>query len=168
MYINGTAPSKDERQHRLDLVEFGQRMHQQGFVSACDGNLSVRLEGNRILATPSGVSKGMMKPEQMVIVDLDGNHLGGNMPVSSEIQMHLTVYRERQDVHAVVHAHPVTATGFASAGMALDEVDACAFWQDSAIIWTLATSKLSPLFVPVSWTVWPLWALRSLVEPLSL
>jgi L-fuculose-phosphate aldolase len=121
MYTNGGATIKDERQHRLDLVEFGQRMHQQGFVSACDGNLSVRLERNRILATPSGVSKGMMKAEQMVIVDLDGNHIGGNMPVSSEIQMHLTVYRERQDVNAVVHAHPVTATGFASAGMALDE-----------------------------------------------
>jgi L-fuculose-phosphate aldolase len=117
----GSALSKDEQHHRLDLVEFGHRIHQQGFVCACDGNLSVRLGPDRVLATPSGVSKGMMRPEQMVIVDLAGKTIKGDLPVSSEIQMHLTIYRERTDVQAVVHAHPVTATGFASAGMALDE-----------------------------------------------
>jgi L-fuculose-phosphate aldolase len=116
---NGTP--KSEEQVRRDLVEFGQRIHQQGLVSACDGNLSVRLDEHRVMATPSGVSKGMMRPEQMVVVDLDGQKLCGDCPVSSEIQMHLTIYRERPDVHAVVHAHPPTATGFASAGMALDQ-----------------------------------------------
>jgi L-fuculose-phosphate aldolase len=116
---NGTQRS--EEQLRRDLVEFGQRIHQQGLVSACDGNLSVRLDERRVLATPSGVSKGMMQPEQMVVVDLNGQRLCGDCPVSSEIQMHLTIYRERPDVHAVVHAHPPTATGFASAGMALDQ-----------------------------------------------
>lgn len=121
MHTHGTAPSHPEERMRQDLVDFGQRIHQQSFVSACDGNLSVRLAGDRVLATPSGVSKGMMRPEQMVIVDMDGNRLQGDMPVSSEIQMHLTIYRERPDVNAVVHAHPVTATGFASAGMPLDE-----------------------------------------------
>ena len=119
MHTNGVHHPEDRL--RQDLVDFGHRMHQQGFVSACDGNLSVRLSGDRVLATPSGVSKGMMRPEQMVIVDLYGNRLAGDLPVSSEIQMHLTIYRERPDVHAVVHAHPVTATGFASAGMPLDE-----------------------------------------------
>jgi L-fuculose-phosphate aldolase len=119
---NGSVRSNPrEEQLRRDLVEFGHRIHQQGFVSACDGNLSVRLDDRRVLATPSGVSKGMMCPEQMVVVDLEGNRLAGDHPVSSEIQMHLTIYRERPDVSAVVHAHPVTATGFASAGMALDE-----------------------------------------------
>lgn len=112
---------RSEEHLRSDLVEFGQRIHQQGLVSACDGNLSVRLDGDRVMATPSGVSKGMMRPEQMSIVDLDGRRLAGEYPVSSEIQMHLTIYRERPDVHAVVHAHPPTATGFASAGMALDQ-----------------------------------------------
>lgn len=115
------AVSNDPAFHRQQLVEFGQRMHQQGFVSACDGNLSMRLGPDRVLATPSGVSKGMMRPEQMVVVDMRGDRLEGDCPVSSEIQMHLTIYRERPDVHAVVHAHPVTATGFASAGMPLDE-----------------------------------------------
>lgn len=113
--------NKPEEQLRQELVDFGRRIHQQGLVSACDGNLSVRLGAGRILATPSGVSKGMMAPEQMVIVDEQGKHLAGSCPVSSEIQMHLTIYRERPDVHAVVHAHPPTATGFASAGMALDQ-----------------------------------------------
>jgi L-fuculose-phosphate aldolase len=112
---------RSEEHLRSDLVEFGQRIHQQGLVSACDGNLSIRLDEQRVMATPSGVSKGMMRPEQMSIVDLDGRRLAGECPVSSEIQMHLTIYRERSDVHAVVHAHPPTATGFASAGMALDQ-----------------------------------------------
>jgi L-fuculose-phosphate aldolase len=120
VFMQKTA-SSPESHHREQLVEFGQRMHQQGFVSACDGNLSVRLDARRVLATPSGVSKGMMHPEQMVVVDMEGNRLEGECPVSSEIQMHLTIYRERPDVSAVVHAHPVTATGFASAGMPLDE-----------------------------------------------
>src|SRR5689334_11150192 len=99
MHTNGVHHPEDRL--RQDLVDFGHRMHQQGFVSACDGNLSVRLSGDRVLATPSGVSKGMMRPEQMVIVDLYGNRLAGDLPVSSEIQMHLTIYRERPDVHAV-------------------------------------------------------------------
>lgn len=117
---NGT-PQPSETQARLDLVEFGQRIHQQGLVSACDGNLSIRLGDDRILATPSGVSKGMMRPEEMVVVDMQGNRIVGESLVSSEIQMHLTIYRERPDVTAVVHAHPPTATGFASAGMPLDQ-----------------------------------------------
>src|SRR3954466_12853650 len=99
------STSSQDSGHRQQLVEFGQRMHQQGFVSACDGNLSVRLGPGRVLATPSGVSKGMMRPEHMVVVDMEGNRLAGDCPVSSEIQMHLTIYRERPDVSAVVHAH---------------------------------------------------------------
>jgi L-fuculose-phosphate aldolase len=110
-----------EHQHREDLVHFGKLIHRQGFVSACDGNLSVRLDANTILATPTAVSKGMMQPCDMVKVDMQGNKLEGDRNVSSEIAMHLTIYRIRPDIHAVVHAHPVTATGFASAGMALDQ-----------------------------------------------
>src|SRR3954468_12693823 len=110
-----------EHQHREDLVHFGRLIHQQGFVSACDGNLSVRLDSNTVLATPTSVSKGMMQPSDMVKVDLQGNKLEGDRNVSSEIAMHLTIYRIRPDIHAVVHSHPVTATGFASAGIALDQ-----------------------------------------------
>ena len=110
-----------EHQHREDLVRFGKLVHQQGFVSACDGNLSVRLDADRILATPTGVSKGMMTTQDMVIVDLNGRRVDGHRDVSSEIAMHLTIYRMRPDIQAVVHTHPATATGFASAGIALDQ-----------------------------------------------
>jgi L-fuculose-phosphate aldolase len=110
-----------EHQYRDDLVHFGKLIHQQGFVSACDGNLSVRLDAHRILATPTGVSKGMMHSSDMVIVDLHGKRLAGDRDVSSEIAMHLTIYRTRPDIQAVVHTHPPTATGFASAGIALDQ-----------------------------------------------
>src|SRR3954471_16843163 len=110
-----------ESQVREDLVRFGKLIHQQGFVSACDGNLSVRLDSHRILATPTGVSKGMMQTSDMVVVDLHGKRLEGEHEVSSEIAMHLTIYRTRPDIQSVVHTHPPTATGFASAGMALDQ-----------------------------------------------
>lgn len=109
---------KDQREQ---LVHFGKLIHDHGFVSATDGNLSLRLDGGRILATPTGMSKGMMSAKDMVVVDLQGNKLEGKRDVSSEIAMHLTIYRMRPDVDAVVHAHPCTATGFASAGLALDD-----------------------------------------------
>ena len=103
------------------LVHFGRLIHEHGFVSATDGNLSVRLDANHILATPTGMSKGMMTADDMVVVDMQGKKLEGSRNVSSEIAMHLTIYRMRPDVNAVVHAHPCTATGFASAGMPLDD-----------------------------------------------
>src|SRR3954463_7996308 len=90
-----------EQQHREGLVQFGKLVHQQSFVSACDGNLSVRLDSHRILATPTGVSKGMMQASDMVIVDLHGKRLEGDRDVSSEIAMHLTIYRMRPDIQAV-------------------------------------------------------------------
>jgi L-fuculose-phosphate aldolase len=109
------------KSQREQLVQFGKLIHAQGFVSATDGNLSVRLDPERILATPTGMSKGMMTADDMVVVDPQGKKLDGKRDVSSEIAMHLTIYRMRPDVQAVVHAHPCTATGFASAGLALDD-----------------------------------------------
>src|SRR5579859_5655856 len=120
-YLKELIQGSRERALRQDLVRFGKMLHAQGFVAATDGNLSVRLDAERILITPTCVSKGMMDPEDMVIVGLDGRKLNGSGNPSSEITMHLTIYRMRPDVGAVVHAHPCTATGFASAGMALDE-----------------------------------------------
>src|SRR5947209_2036883 len=99
-------PMSAELQHREDLVHFGKLVHQQGFVSACDGNLSVRLDAHRILATPTGVSKGMMTTADMVVVDMHGKRIEGTRDVSSEIAMHLTIYRTRPDIQAVVHTHP--------------------------------------------------------------
>jgi L-fuculose-phosphate aldolase len=114
-----------ERKHRDEIVRYGRMLHERGFVAAMDGNLSVRLKNDRILVTPTAVSKGAMRPADLVIVDLDGNRISGRRNVTSEIGMHLLVYRMRPDVQAIVHAHPPTATGFAAAGMALTEPLVC-------------------------------------------
>ncbi len=95
-------------------------IHERGYVAATDGNLSVRLRENRILVTPTAMSKGLMKPSDLVVVDAEGRKLQGKRHVSSEIAMHLLVYRLRSDIHAVVHAHPPTATGYAAAGQPLN------------------------------------------------
>ena len=110
-----------EDQLRQDLTQFAHMLHGQGFVAATDGNLSVRLDAARIMVTPSGFSKARLQPEDMIVVDRQGKKLSGTHSPSSEIGVHLTIYQMRPDVHAVVHAHPCTATGFASAGIALDQ-----------------------------------------------
>jgi len=112
----------DQAQLRADIVEVGRRLWTRGFVASNDGNISVRIGPDRLLMTPSGVSKGFMTPEMMVVTDLQGQVVSaepGRKP-SSEIQMHLVAYRERPDVAAVVHAHPPLSTGFAVAGLPLD------------------------------------------------
>jgi L-fuculose-phosphate aldolase len=114
-----------ERQHRREIVLFGRALHERGYVAAMDGNLSVRLDEHRILATPTSMCKGMMRPADLVIVDLEGHRLAGQRDVSSEIAMHLLVYKLRPDVRGIVHAHPPTATGFAAAGMALNQPLVC-------------------------------------------
>lgn len=109
----------DEAILRQSICEIGRRMYDKGFVAANDGNISLRLADGTFLTTPTGVSKGYMTPESMVRVDLDGRALSAGKP-SSELLMHLFVYRERPDINAVVHAHPIHATGFATAGIALE------------------------------------------------
>jgi len=105
---------------RADIVEVGRRMYARGYTASNDGNISVRLGSDRLLMTPKSVCKGFMTPEMMCITDLTGRKLEGDRDPSSEMQMHLEVYRQRPDVQAVVHAHPPTATGFAVAGIPLD------------------------------------------------
>jgi L-fuculose-phosphate aldolase len=114
-----------ERKHREEIVHYGRMLHQRGFVAAMDGNLSVRLDYDRLLVTPTCVSKGAMRPTDMVIVDQNGERLAGRRNVTSEIGMHLLIYRLRPDVRAIVHAHPPTATGFAAAGIPLTEPLVC-------------------------------------------
>ena len=106
--------------HKDEIVRYGKLLHQTGLVAATDGNLSVRLEDGTFLCTPTLMSKGMMTTDDLVIVDSCGHKVSGVRNVSSEIAMHLFIYRNRPDVGAVVHAHPPTATGFAAAGMPLD------------------------------------------------
>jgi L-fuculose-phosphate aldolase len=111
---------KTEREHRQEIIEIGRLVYQKGWVAANDGNITVRLDQERILATPTGVSKGMMHPDDLIIVDMQGNKIQGRRERTSEIAMHLTVYGMRPDIHSVVHAHPPVATGFAAAGKALN------------------------------------------------
>jgi L-fuculose-phosphate aldolase len=105
---------------RGDIVEVGRRMYARGYTASNDGNISVRLGADRLLMTPKSVCKGFMTPDMMCITDLGGRKLQGDRDPSSEMLMHLEVYRQRADVQAVVHAHPPTATGFAVAGIPLD------------------------------------------------
>jgi len=110
-----------ERCQRLEICAVGHRLYQRGYVIACEGNLSVRLDAERILLTPSGVCKGDLTPQELLLTDLSGVVLSGAGQPSSEMQMHLLYYRARPDVQAICHAHPPTATGFAVAGRALEE-----------------------------------------------
>ena len=111
---------KNEERLRADIVETGRRLHSRAYVASNDGNISVRLDDDRLLTTPKGVSKGFMTPDMIVTTDLDGQKVAGERDPSSELLMHLAVYQHRPDVTAVVHAHPPTATGFAVAGIPLD------------------------------------------------
>ncbi len=109
-----------ESQLRADIVEIGRRMYARGYTASNDGNISVRLDAERLLMTPKSVCKGFMTPDMMCVTDLSGRKLQGDRDPSSEMLMHLEVYRQRPDVRAVVHAHPPTATGFAVAGIPLN------------------------------------------------
>ena len=112
--------SQTEAQIRADIVEVGRRLYARGYTASNDGNISVRLDGDRLLMTPTSVCKGFMTVDMMCITDLDGKKIAGDRNPSSEMKMHLEVYRQRPDVKAVVHAHPPIATGFAVAGIPLD------------------------------------------------
>jgi len=94
-------------------------MYGKNLVVATDGNISVRLSEDRILATPSGVSKGHMKPEDLIVTDMKGKKLSGERNPSSEIRLHLAIYGKRTDGMAVVHGHPPVATAFTIAGLSL-------------------------------------------------
>ena len=109
-----------EDDKRADIVEVGRRLHERAYVASNDGNISVRLDDERLLTTPKGVSKGFMTPDMLVVTDLKGKKLAGERDPSSELLMHLAVYERRTDISAVVHAHPPVATGFAVAGIPLD------------------------------------------------
>lgn len=109
-----------EQELRQDIVEVGKLVYQKGWVAANDGNISIRLDDNRILCTPTGVSKGMMKVDDLIVCDSLGKKLSGRLERTSELAMHTTIYDLRPDIRSVVHAHPPVATGFAAAGRSLN------------------------------------------------
>jgi len=112
-----------ESELRQEMVRIGRLMWERGYVAAADGNLSARLGPDRLLTTPSSMSKGFLSAQDLVVIRLDGepvpSYRGRGQKPSSEILMHLEVYRQRLDVGAVVHAHPPAATAFSIAGVTL-------------------------------------------------
>lgn len=106
---------------RREICRIGQMLHGRSYVAGTDGNISVRLSHDLVLCTPTSLCKGMMEPDDLVIVDLDGRQRNGTRHPSSELAMHLLFYSLRPEIRAVVHAHPPTATGFAAAGISLEE-----------------------------------------------
>lgn len=128
---------------RNEIVEIGRRMHERGYVASNDGNISVRLQDASILITPAGISKGYMKPADMVRVSPEGKVLTDSVP-SSELPLHLYVYQNRNEIQAICHAHPVYATAFAASGR---ELDACLL---SEMVYTLGKVPLAAYGTPGS------------------
>ena len=109
-----------ERELKELICDIGKRIYTNGFVAANDGNITVKLNEKEYLTTPTGISKGYLRPEMIVKVDRKGEMLEGEYTPSSEVKVHLKIYEQREDVGAVVHAHPPYATTFAVAHIPLD------------------------------------------------
>src|SRR5499427_8739828 len=105
----------NERKLKEEICEIGRRLYNKGFAAANDGNITIRLNEREVLCTPTMVSKGFMKPEDVCKVDYEGKQLAGTRKRSSEVLLHLAVYKQRPDVNGVVHCHPPHATAFAVA-----------------------------------------------------
>jgi len=112
-----------EYEIKKQICDIGKRIYDRGMVAANDGNISVKISDNEFLCTPTGVSKGFMTPDYICKVDAEGNVIQANkgFKPSSEIKMHMRVYKERPDVKSVVHAHPMYGTAFAIAGIPLTQ-----------------------------------------------
>ncbi|MBV9959662.1 MAG: class II aldolase/adducin family protein [Acidobacteria bacterium] len=110
----------DEQTARREIVRVGKLMYERSYVVSSDGNVSVRLDDGRIVATPTMTCKGRMTEDSLAVTDLEGKPLS-DKKASSELAMHLLIYREREDVRAVCHAHPPHGTAFAVAGLAIDQ-----------------------------------------------
>ena len=114
-----------EKALREEIVRIGRLMYDRGLTVSNDGNVSARLDADRIVVTPSGLCKGMMSPDQMIVVDMEGNKVGTvtaanrDLGPTSETPMHLEAYRQRADVQAVVHAHPPLTVALSIAGISL-------------------------------------------------
>ncbi len=119
------TPSREAtEQARAEIVRIGRLMYDKGFIVAGDGNLSIRLGPDRLLATPSGAHKGFLRPQDLIITDMNGQKISPAEPdlrPTSEMPMHLEVYRQRPDAGAVVHAHPPTTVALSIANVRMNE-----------------------------------------------
>lgn len=129
------------------ICEIGKRMYWRGYVASNDGNISVKCGENAVWVTPTGVSKGYMDPSMLVKVDMEGNILAGTHKPSSELKMHLRVFKENPSVQSVMHAHPAVSTSYAAAGIPLDRPIV------SEAIVLLGTIPVAPYAVPGTYEV---------------
>jgi L-fuculose-phosphate aldolase len=134
---------KTVREIKAEIVEMGRRMYERGYVAASDGNLSARVAEDRVVVTPTGVSKGFLHPDDLVTVTMKGDVVGGGKP-TSELPMHLYLYRRRPEVKAICHAHPPVATAFATAGIPLAD---CVLPE---VVLTLGAIPLTPYATPTT------------------
>ncbi|MGH7214416.1 MAG: class II aldolase/adducin family protein [Tepidisphaeraceae bacterium] len=135
---NGSGPRLGEYQLKEKMCEIGRRIWLKGFCAGNEGNHSYRLSEDRILCTPSLISKGNLKPEDMCVVDMTGKQISGKRKRTSEILLHLAIYTERPDVRAVIHSHPPHATAFAVAGV---ELPTCIHPEAEVFLGPVKTAK---------------------------
>jgi L-fuculose-phosphate aldolase len=109
-------------QVKEEICDIGRRIYNKGFAAANDGNISFRIDDNRVVCTPTGISKGFMKPDDLCVVDMDANQIAGHRKMTSEIRQHITIMKHRSDVKSVVHCHPPHATAF---GIAREAIPQC-------------------------------------------
>src|ERR1700730_15625629 len=156
MHTDSIAPGalKAEEEHRRDICTAGRWVYERGYVASTDGNISLRLDSRRILTSPTCLNKGMMTADDMVVTDLDGRKLSGGRNPSSELAMHLLIYRLRPDINAVCHAHPPVATGYAAGGITLNKAHLCELvialgWVPVARYGTPGTPELTAAIEPL-------------------
>src|SRR5438132_1044739 len=143
----------NEYKLKEQICEIGRRVYNRGFAAANDGNITIRLNDKEVLCTPTMVSKGYMKSEDICKVDYDGKQLAGTRKRSSEVLLHLAIYKTRPDVHGVVHCHPPHATAFAVAQepipkCILPEVEVFLGEVPMAVYETPGTQKFAETIVP--------------------
>ena len=107
---------------KQEICDIGDRLYKKGFAAANDGNISYRIGDNQVVCTPTLISKGFMKPDDLCVVDMDGKQTGGKRKATSEIKLHLAIMKERPEIKSVVHCHPPHATAF---GIAREPVPMC-------------------------------------------
>lgn len=129
---------------RNEMVEIGRRMYEKDLVAATDGNLSLRLDPNAILITPTGSCLGFLKPDDLTVIDLEGKSRSKTIKPTSEYRLHLEVYRQRSDVNAIVHGHPPICTAFTVAG---EQLDLCVLPE---VVFTLGAIPTIPYGTPTT------------------